>query len=322
MAGRSLRDELLRGSVAARKGAAAKKRAARIWWISGALVSLFVVVIAAQTMGESESPSLNPSTSAASSAEETTQSNETQPRLATQSPAASADSSMDQQPAPAPTPQETSVAHAKPVSGFSAEVWESLDSIPILVGPTATDYDRALFGQAWYDFDRNGCDTRNDILRRDIRDAEIKSDTNGCKVLGGVLDDWYSGTTVSFTSGQDTSRLVQVDHVVPLAWAWRQGANEWDEQTRLRFANDPLNLNATTDQMNQSKSDSGPAKWLPGDDAAQCRYIQRFVQIVADYDLTIGLRDRAAARGVLIECSESDAFGIFAESDQAAGLVR
>src|SRR5665647_3502229 len=61
-----------------------------------------------------------------------------------------------------------------------------------------TGYDRALFGQAWADVDRNGCDTRNDVLRRDLTTYVLKSGTNGCLVLSGALHDPYSGTTIAF----------------------------------------------------------------------------------------------------------------------------
>ncbi len=193
----------------------------------------------------------------------------------------------------------------------SQELLDSLNALAITSGRSGLDYDRGLFGQSWYDYDRNGCDTRNDILGRDLIDVQFKADTNGCKVLEGTLNDWYSGTTVHFVSGQDTSRLVQVDHVVPLSWAWHHGADAWDDETRLKFANDPMNLNATTDVENQSKSDSGPSRWLPTDEGGTCRYVERFLTVLDEYQLGIGVRDRAMMRGVLLECAQTDYFGEF-----------
>ena len=94
-----------------------------------------------------------------------------------------------------------------------------------------TGYTREQFGQAWSDdvtvaFGHNGCDTRNDILRRDLRNTTLKAGTNGCVVLTGSFTEPYSGRAVSFTRGAGTSSLVQIDHVVALADAWQSGAQQ------------------------------------------------------------------------------------------------
>ena len=181
----------------------------------------------------------------------------------------------------------------------------ALDNLTVVTGESEASYDRDLFGQRWADVDRNGCDTRNDILRRDMTELELKADTNGCKVLAGTLTDPYSGDDVAFVSGEDTSRLVQIDHIVPLSWAWRHGADAWKIEQRTEFANDPLNLQATTESMNQSKGDSGPSRWLPAQEPAYCGYAERFVQVLAKWELGIGSLDRAVVRGILIECAGS-----------------
>lgn len=85
-----------------------------------------------------------------------------------------------------------------------------LATLPIKGRAPKTGYDRSLFGPAWTDDvtvagGHNGCDTRNDILRRDLVEVEIKAESNGCTVLSGVLHDPYSGTTAKFQRGQDTS---------------------------------------------------------------------------------------------------------------------
>lgn len=90
----------------------------------------------------------------------------------------------------------------------------TLATIPVKGRAPTTGYDRDLFGQAWADTDRNGCDTRNDILRRDLDNVEFRADTNCCVVVSGVLDDPYSGRSFTFVRGQGTSELVQIDHVV------------------------------------------------------------------------------------------------------------
>ncbi|MDP3208284.1 MAG: HNH endonuclease family protein, partial [Rhodoglobus sp.] len=141
------------------------------------------------------------------------------------------------------------------------------------------DYDRDLFGQNGFDLDRNGCDTRNDILRRDLLDIVLKADTNGCKVLRGTLIDPYSGQAIDFISGETTSFEVQIDHLVPLAWAWQNGASLWTIDRRTEFANDPENLLAVEGGLNQEKSASGPAEWLPPNRAFHCDYAAGFATV-------------------------------------------
>ncbi|WP_017793576.1 HNH endonuclease family protein [Leucobacter salsicius] len=202
------------------------------------------------------------------------------------------------------------------------DIRERLESLQIVSGHSAASYDRDLFGPPWYDVDGNGCDTRNDVLGRDIVNATFKERTGNCKVLGGTLEDWYSGTTEQFVSGSQTSYLVQVDHMVPLSWAWKHGAEYWNDGQLLAFANDPFNLVATTDDQNQQKSDSGPSEWLPANEASRCRYVQRFTDVVHAYKLGINMQDRAAIESVLDACDETSVFGDFASGGQADGTLR
>ncbi|GAA1853121.1 hypothetical protein GCM10009796_13950 [Microbacterium koreense] len=215
---------------------------------------------------------------------------------ATAAPSTSDPATRTEDPSPAPT---ASPAAPNPSESESRSL---LDAIPALSGSLASDYDRALFGQAWYDEDGNGCDTRNDILRRDLTDLNIKADSNGCKVLEGVLVDPYSLETIAFTSGTDTSVLVQIDHLIPLAWAWRHGADAWSDDQRRAFANDPANLKATDGSLNMSKSDSGPADWMPPAREAHCAYAEDFVSVLSDWDLPIGDADRRALEIALDRC--------------------
>ncbi len=110
-----------------------------------------------------------------------------------------------------------------------------------------TGYTRAQFGETWTDnnndpLGHNGCDTRNDILRRDLTSVALKPGSNGCTVLTGTLADPYTATTISFTRGASTSTAIQIDHVVPLGDAWQTGAQTMTAQRRVDLANDPLNL--------------------------------------------------------------------------------
>jgi len=161
------------------------------------------------------------------------------------------------------------------------------------------EYRRAAFGEPWEDVDGNGCDTRNDVLARDL--TKITKDTR-CRVLTGTLHDPYTGKTIPFTRGEKTSSDVQIDHVVPLAWAWANGASGWDQKTRVRFANDMANLIAVDGPTNTSKSAKGPALWTPPNDAYDCRYVAQFSMIVIKYDLTLPDDDRAAISRTMSAC--------------------
>jgi hypothetical protein len=186
-------------------------------------------------------------------------------------------------------------------SSDTAALINALSALPTSTG-SSPGYDRTLFGQSWYDSDGNGCDTRNDILRRDLTDLVIKEDSNGCKVLRGTLIDPYSGDAMTFVSGVDTSVLVQIDHVVPLAWAWDNGASAWTLEQRQDFANDPRNLLAVSGELNQSKSALGPASWMPPNRAAHCSYVTQFADVVVTYQLSVDDADRTVMIAVLQRC--------------------
>lgn len=177
-----------------------------------------------------------------------------------------------------------------------------LAELETVAAPAPYDYDRDLFGQRWADVDRNGCDTRNDILGRDLLNPVFKAGTRDCKVLAGDLIDPYDRTAVSFVSGQHTSVLVQIDHVVALGWAWEHGAYAWTDEQRTTFANDPQNLVAASQYTNQSKGASGPADWLPPEPTLRCAYVEQWVSALGAYGLGIGDQDRVAARAVLQAC--------------------
>jgi len=165
-----------------------------------------------------------------------------------------------------------------------------------------TGYDRALFGPAWADVDRNGCDTRNDVLRRDLTAYVLKAGTHGCVVLSGTLSDPYTATTIGFVRGQTTSALVQIDHVVALSDAWQKGAQQLSAETRSALANDSLNLLAVDGLTNQRKSDGDAATWLPPNKPYRCLYAARQVAVKAKYGLWVTRAERDAFGRVLAAC--------------------
>ncbi|HZB34298.1 MAG TPA: HNH endonuclease family protein [Streptosporangiaceae bacterium] len=157
-------------------------------------------------------------------------------------------------------------------------------------------YDRDRFGPRWTDADRNGCDTRNDVLARDLDDVTKRG---RCVVIGGRLDDPYTGRDMTFTKTEAAE--VQIDHIYPLALAWRMGAAGWPEDKRTDFANDRDNLLAVWGRANQRKGDSGPAEWRPRR-VYQCTYAIKFVDVSAEYDLAVTGADHAALAGMLDRC--------------------
>ncbi|MGH3562399.1 MAG: HNH endonuclease family protein [Mycobacterium sp.] len=155
------------------------------------------------------------------------------------------------------------------------------------------DYRRPAFGDAWDDDNdapggHNGCDTRNDILNRDLVDITHVS-TKRCPdaVATGTLHDPYANATVAFTRGANVGASVQIDHIVPLAYAWDMGASGWPYGKRLRFANDPANLLAVAGQANQDKGDAQPALWMPPNTAFACQYAVAYIAVLRGYALRL-----------------------------------
>jgi hypothetical protein len=178
----------------------------------------------------------------------------------------------------------------------------ALASLRVKGRAARTGYEREVFGHAWADVDRNGCDTRNDILRRDLTAYVLKAGTRGCLVLRGSLRDPYTGTTIGFVRGESTSARVQVDHVVALSDAWQKGAQQLSFARRTAFANDPLNLLAVDGPSNQRKGDGDAATWLPPQRGYRCPYVARQVAVKARYGLWVTAAERDAMARVLGTC--------------------
>jgi hypothetical protein len=178
-----------------------------------------------------------------------------------------------------------------------------LAAIPVKGRAPKTGYSRDQFGAAWADVDHNGCDTRNDILARDLTGETFKPGTHDCVVATGTLADKYTGTTIRFVRGADTSSAVQIDHIVPLSLAWQTGAQQIGEDQRKQFANDPLNLMAADGPSNMSKSDKDAATWLPPNKAFRCEYAARMTAVKAKYRLWVTLPERDALAGILGACA-------------------
>jgi hypothetical protein len=170
------------------------------------------------------------------------------------------------------------------------------------------DYRRAAFGEAWTDDNsapggHNGCDTRNDILDRDLLDKTYV-DISRCPtaVATGRLRDPYADATIAFVRGNQVGASVQIDHIVPLALAWDLGARGWPDAMRVRFANDPANLLAVQGKANQDKGDKQPAVWMPPNRAFWCQYALQFTAVLRGYALPIDAPSATVLRDAATTC--------------------
>ncbi|QOD04296.1 DUF1524 domain-containing protein [Pseudarthrobacter sp. BIM B-2242] len=196
----------------------------------------------------------------------------------------------------------TSAEAPKTQPAYATKAIDLLATLPIKGRAPKTGYDRALFGQAWMDVDRNGCDTRNDILKRDLTAIEYTNSVP-CKVQSGTLADPYTGTTISFLRGSATSSAVQIDHVVALSDAWQKGAQQLTTEQRTAFANDPLNLQSTDGPTNIKKGDGDAATWLPPNKGFRCEYVARQISVKATYSLWVTQAEHDAMARILADCA-------------------
>ena len=208
------------------------------------------------------------------------------------------------------TPIRPATAEVTPTAAERAAVHPvlaALDSLPVKGRAPKTGYTRAKFGDAWtddvtVDGGHNGCDTRNDVLRRDLMLIRIKVGTNGCVVAAGSLRDPYTGRLIAFVRGETTSDLVQIDHVVALSNAWQTGAQALPEATRRDLANDPLELLAVDGAQNEAKSDGDAATWLPPAKPFRCEYVTRQIAVKVKYSLWVTPPEKAAMAAILAGC--------------------
>jgi hypothetical protein len=185
-----------------------------------------------------------------------------------------------------------------PAAGQSAV--DVLATLPVKGRAPGTGYDREQFGPQWSDVDRNGCDTRNDVLARDLTGEAFKPGTQDCVVVSGILADPYTGRTIEFVRGDGTS--VDIDHVVALGNSWQTGSFGWDEARRTAFANDPLNLLAVDYSANRQKGDGDAATWLPDNRGYRCAYVARQIAVKAAYGLWVTAAEHDAIARVLVGC--------------------
>ena len=224
---------------------------------------------------------------------------------APQAPASSISASVPSTASPSIVAPPASTPVASPSSTPSGDpgdltALEALEALEVKGRAPMTGYDHDRFGQAWLDADRNGCDTRNDILARDLVEVSFKSGTGECAVESGTLYDAYTGTTIAFVYGDGT--LVDIDHVVALGNVWVTGGFAWPIHQRAAIANDPMNLLAVDASANRQKGDGDTATWLPSNKAYRCAYVARQVSVKVKYSLWVTAPEREAMVRVLSSC--------------------
>ncbi|MBO9484297.1 HNH endonuclease family protein [Salinisphaera sp. G21_0] len=144
---------------------------------------------------------------------------------------------------------------------------------------SASKYDRSYFGN-WADEDRDCINTRHELLMKQST-STIDTGSNRCTVSRGRWLDPYTGKTFY------EARQVDIDHLVPLKWAWDHGADKWSKAKRVKFANDEVNLFAVQASVNRQKGALGMLEWLPPARSFHCQYVLRFTRIVKSYGLVL-----------------------------------
>jgi hypothetical protein len=196
-------------------------------------------------------------------------------------------------------------ATPNPASGVEQEPGMAtavLETLAVKGRAPKTGYTRAQFGPAWADVDRNGCDTRNDILKRDLTSITYRAKTRNCVIESGTLVDRYSGETINFVKGNISSMEVQIDHVVALSNAWQTGAFKLTSDRRRALSNDPLNLFAVKGRLNSQKGDGDAATWLPPLKSFRCNYVAQQIAVKAKYSLWVTAPEKAAMVSILAKC--------------------
>ena len=173
--------------------------------------------------------------------------------------------------------EELSVSGPGSMSGYSREKFEHWSNA-------------REFG---WEVPEESCDVRDAALIRDGEDVVVG---DGCKVESGTWLDPY--TTSTYTDPQD----IDIDHVVPLANAWRSGASSWNADEREAYANAPDVLLSVEDDANQEKGDKGPEAWKPPNEAIWCDYAVRWIGIKSDYGLSVNPDEKDALAGMLDAC--------------------
>ncbi|SES87636.1 Protein of unknown function [Marinobacter segnicrescens] len=160
--------------------------------------------------------------------------------------------------------------------------------------PVSKGYQRSEFGHGWDDRDGDCQDSRAEALIATSATRVRFADERRCRVVTGRWISPFTGNVLQNAGDVD------IDHVVPLAWAWERGASDWSRDRREAFANDPVNLMPVEASLNRSKGARGPDQWVPP--AGRCQYVARFLRIVKVYKLAPSSREMDNLRRQVAQC--------------------
>ncbi|GGZ42630.1 HNH endonuclease family protein [Streptomyces rubiginosohelvolus] len=189
------------------------------------------------------------------------------------------------------TAPSAQAAMPTPVSAATARTY--LGQLTVGAEGSSSGYSRDKFPH-WIT-QSGACDTREVVLKRDGTNVQQNS---SCQATSGSWYSPYDGATWSAASDVD------IDHMVPLAEAWRSGASSWTTAQRQSFANDLTRpqLIAVTDNVNQSKGDKDPAEWMPPSSSYKCTYVRAWVHVKKQYNLSVDSAEKSALQSALNGC--------------------
>lgn len=203
----------------------------------------------------------------------------------------------------APGP-DSSTAVGTSIPSSPEQARQMLDELTVAPAGSMSGYSREEFPHWAADAEEHGwrepdesCDVRDAALIRDGRGVEIDED---CGFTAGEWLDPYTGQTLADSSEVD------IDHVVPLANAWRSGANEWSTGERESYANGSYEVLSVDDGANQAKGDKGPEAWRPPNADYHCEYAYRWIAVKTSWSMTVSAAEKAALEEMLGTCPEGE----------------
>lgn len=191
-------------------------------------------------------------------------------------------------------------AHAEAEGDLALDV---LETIEVAEDTSMDDYDRDAYAPSgWVDVDGTGMDTRNEILARDLESTEVDDNV----VQYGTATGPYSGESIEHVYGDSQ---VDIEHVVAVGQAHRNGAGEWDDERKQEFYQDQENLIAVDSGLNQAKGADDVTDWMPPNQGAYCEYAAAKVYVKDKYDLTMNHGEHDMIADVLTDqqCEDTEA---------------
>lgn len=200
------------------------------------------------------------------------------------------------------TKVENTGAEASIGAGGENLAIDILEKLEVKGRAPKTGYSRDEFYSSWPTVD--GCNLRQKIIKREFGETAVLDE---CNVLAGEFEEPYTGEYKKFSSREEISKGIQIDHVVALSDAWQKGAQYLEKETRYKIATDPLNLLAVDASANQKKSDGDAATWLPPNKKFRCQYVARQVSVKYKYALWVTEAEKTAIRDILQICPDERA---------------